>query len=311
MLGGLLSPLMKFATLGAVLALLQSPTSPTRLQDTRATIEGLVVRAGTSEPLPSAQVALIEVGASANRAQATSDGTTSHNETTVTDGNGRFAFRNIEPGSYRIAAARNGYARQEYGQRVFGGQGRVLTVAANQRVETITISLTPAGTVTGAVRDPSGEAIAGLQVQLLRPVYNASGQRTVVVAGADRTDDRGVYRVFWVTPGRYYLVVQPSASARSIASLGSAASPNEVLENRFPASYYPGTIDLSQASPIDVRPGEELTGIDVAVSRRELFRIGGRVIDAATGLPPHTASVTIISRAQVVSPVALFGSASP
>jgi len=308
--GGPLSPLMKLATLGAVLALLQSPSSPTRLQETRATIEGLVLRDGTDEPVPNAQVALIEAGTSASRDQATSDGTTSRDQTTVTDRNGRFAFRNVQPGSYRMAAARNGYARQEYGQRVFGGQGRVLTVTADQRVETITISLTPAGTVTGAVRDSSGEAIAGLQVQLLRPVYNASGQRTVIVAGADQTDDRGVYRVFWVTPGRYYLVVQPAASARSTARLGSAASPNEVLENRFPASYYPGTTDISQASAIDVRPGEELTGIDVAVSRQELYRIAGRVMDPATGRPPHAASVTIVPRGQVVSPVALFGSAS-
>src|SRR5262245_13993054 len=267
---------MKLATLGAVLAFLQPPISPAPPQGARPAIEGVVVRAGTGEPLPNAQVALIRVVAGANAARAASDGTTSNTAPAVTDRSGRFAFREVEPGSYRIAAARNGYARQEYGQRVFGGPGRVLTVVAGQPVETVTISLTPAGAVTGTVRDPSGEAIAGLQVQLLRHAYSASGQRTVVIAGADRTDDRGVYRVFWVTPGRYHLVVQPSAAARAVASLGSAGSANEILEDQFPATYYPGTIDLSQASPIDVRPGEELTGIDVSVSHQDLFCIRGR-----------------------------------
>jgi Carboxypeptidase regulatory-like domain len=300
---------MTLATLGAVLALLQSPLSSARPQDTRPAIEGVVVRAGTSETLANAQVTLIRVASTTN-AEATS-GDTSNTTQAETDRSGRFAFRNVEPGSYRIAAARNGYARQEYGQRVFGGQGRVLTIAAGHGVESITVSLIPAGTVTGVVRDPSGEAIAGLQVQLLRQVYGASGQRSFVTAGSGRTDDRGEYRLFWVTPGRYYLVVHPPAFARAVAILGTPESPNEIAENRFPPTYYPGTIDVSQASAIDVQPGEERTGIDVPMSRQDLFRVRGKVVDAKTGRPPRTASVTIVSRGPAATPVALFGSASP
>ena len=311
MLGGPLNPLMTFATLGAVLALLQSPFSPAGPQDARPAIEGVVVRAGTGEPLANAHVTLIRVVSSATAAPAASDASTANAGETVSDRTGRFAFRSVAAGSYRIAAVRNGYARQEYGQRVFGGPGRTLTIAPGQGVETITIGMTPAGTVTGVVRDLSGEAIAGLEVQLLRQVYNASGQRTFVTAGTDRTDDRGEYRVFWVTPGRYQLVVSPSAAARAVASFGAQVSTNEVLENRFPPTYFPGTIDATQASPIDVRPGEELNGIDVSVSRQALYRIRGKVIDPRTGQPPRTASVTIVPRGSAAPPVALFGSASP
>ena len=298
---------MTFGTLGAVLALLQSPFSPAGPLDARPAVEGVVVRAGTNEPLPNVQVTLIRAATRATAAQD-SGGPPSNTAQTVTDRNGRFAFKNVEPGSYRIAAARNGYARQEYGQRVFGGPGRVLSVAAG-RGETVTITLVPAGTVTGVVRDSSGEAIAGLQVQLLRHVYSASGQRTFVTAGSDRTDDRGEYRVFWVTPGRYYVIVHPTAAARALASVASSASPNEIVESRFPPTYYPGTIDVSQASLIDVRPGEELSGIDVSVSREDLFRVRGRVVDPRTGRPPRTASVTIAPRDRPATPVAV-GSAS-
>jgi hypothetical protein len=300
---------MKFATLGAVLALLQSPFSPARPQNAGPAIEGVVVRAGTNEPLPNVQVTLIRTDVRAPAAQAVSVDAVS-NAQTLTDREGRFAFTRVEPGSYRLAAARNGYARQEYGQRGFGGPGRTLTVATGG-VETITISLTPAGTVTGVVRDSSGEAIAGLQVQLLRHVYTSSGQRTFVGAGTDRTDDRGEYRVFWVTPGRYYLVVHPSGFARAVAIPGTSGSPNEILEDRFPPTYYPGAMDVSQASLIDVRPGEELNGIDVSVSRQALFRVRGRVVDARTGQPPRTVAVTIVTRAHTAVPLAPFGSASP
>jgi hypothetical protein len=293
---------MKLVTLGAVLALLQSPFSPARTQDARPAVEGVVVRASTNEPVANAQVTLIAAMPSASSTAADST-------QTLTDRNGKFVFRNVAPGSYRIAAARNGYARQEYGQRVFGGPGRVLTIAAGHGVESLTILLTPAGTVTGVVRDPSGEAVTGLEVQLLRQVYTATGQRTFVTAGTDRTNDRGEYRVFWVTPGRYRLVVHPTGYARGVAIAGRAG-PNEIVENRFPPTYYPGVIDFSQASLIEVRPGEELNGVDVSVSSQNLFRVRGRVIDPTTGRPPRTASVTIVPRASA-TPVAVFGSASP
>ena len=176
---------MKFATLGALLALLQLPFSPARRQDAGPAIEGVVVRAGTGEPLANAQVTLTRADASLTAAQARSRGSTSNSAQTVTDRSGRFSFNNIQPGSYRIAAARNGYAKQEYGQRVFGGLGRVLTVASADARERITISLTPAGTVTGVVRDSSGEPLVGLQVRLLRHVDGvASGQRTFITSTA-------------------------------------------------------------------------------------------------------------------------------
>ena len=302
---------MKFATLGALLALLQSPFSPTRPQDGAPAIEGVVVRAGTGEPLPNAQVTLTRADASLAAAQARSGGSTSNTAQTMTDRSGRFAFNRIEPGSYRIAAARNGYAKQEYGQRVFGGPGRLVTVASTEARERISIGLTPAGTVTGVVRDSSGEPLAGLQVRLLRHVYGASGQRVFVTAGTGRTDDRGEYRVFWVTPGRYYLVAHPSASAQAVAILGEPGSPNEIFETRVPPTYYPGTIDMSQASLLDVRPGAELGGIDVSISPQALYRVRGRIVDPASGQPPRTASITIVPRGPAATTAGLFATTSP
>lgn len=302
---------MKFATLGALLALFQLPFSPARPQDAGPAIEGVVVRAGTGEPLANAQVTLTRADASLIAAQARSRGSTSNTAQTVTDRSGRFSFNNIQPGSYRIAAARNGYAKQEYGQRVFGGLGRVLTVASADARERITISLTPAGTVTGVVRDSSGEPLVGLQVRLLRHVYGASGQRTFITAGTGRTDDRGEYRVFWVTPGRYYLVAHPLASARAVAILGEPGSPNEILETRMAPTYYPGSIDVSQASLLDVRPGAELSGIDISISPQSLHRVRGSVVDSTSGQPPRSASITIVPRGPAATTAGLLATTSP
>ena len=45
------------------------------------------------------------------------------------DGRTRFEGKGIEPGRYRLWAARNGYVRQEYGQRDPSRPGTILTLA--------------------------------------------------------------------------------------------------------------------------------------------------------------------------------------
>ena len=46
---------------------------------------------------------------------------------TCADREGRFAVPGLEAGSYRVSVTAPGYVKQEYGQRVFPGQGTVLT----------------------------------------------------------------------------------------------------------------------------------------------------------------------------------------
>src|SRR5262245_62578615 len=167
---------------------------------------------------------------------------------TTTGPDGRFVLRGVEPGSYRIAVARNGYARQEYGQRVFGGEGTVVALAAGQAMRGIAFHLTPTGAVTGVVKDPSGEPLVGAYVQVLRASYNAAGQRTLQPAGGDRTNDRGEYRVYWVTPGRYYVAVNGAVPGRSASAPGGVGSVNEIIERRHPTTFQPGPTDLAPAA---------------------------------------------------------------
>ena len=75
-------------------------------QAPEAAIEGVVVRAGTSEPLSKATVEL-------RRAE----GNGTHSYVTTTGSDGRFFLRNVQPGQYRLVATRDAYVRAEYGQR--------------------------------------------------------------------------------------------------------------------------------------------------------------------------------------------------
>src|SRR6185369_5155006 len=123
----------------------------------------------------------------------------------------------------------------------------------------IVLQLTPAGSVNGSVSDVSGEPLTGFQVLLLRSAYERTGRRSLQAVASARTDDRGAYRFYWVTPGRYYLSAGRGNGPYENAGL---RNPNEVEARPYPMTYYPGTLDPSMAQAIDILPGAELNGIE-------------------------------------------------
>jgi hypothetical protein len=258
-------------------------------QPPTALIEGVVLRAGTGDAIPKAQVTLISTTPSGTAAAPV-----------FTDGLGRFVFQNVAPGTYRLAAARNGFIRQEYGQRIPAGRpGTVFNVSPGQTLKDIAIRLTPTGTVSGRVTDPTGEPITGVPVQLMRYRYNSNGERTFQIAGTGRTDDRGEYRVYWLKPGRYYISAG-NWVGNGIVSVGASGGPTET----YLTTYYPGTADPSQASIVDLQAGVELTAIDFFMVPQRPHRVSGRVIDTRTGRQPIAAGVSIIPR-YAVGPTAI------
>ena len=113
------------------------------------------------------------------------------------------------------------------------------------------------------------------QVLLLRSAYNPTGRRTFQAIASARSDDRGAYRFFWITPGRYYL----SAGFRNGPYENSGfRNPNEAEGKPYPTTYYPGTVDSSKGEPVDILPGEELNSIDFVLPQQELYRIRGKVV---------------------------------
>lgn len=260
-------------------------------QTPKSTIEGFVVRVGTNEPISRARVTVIRTAGPG--AAPIQPGQTIIPAVT-TDSQGRFLVKDLEPGSYRLFAARNGFARQEDGERAPGRPGTLLNLVSGQSLRDVVFRLTPGGAVTGRVSDAQGEALAGINVQLVRSVYDPTARRTFQPVSTARTNDRGEYRLYWITPGRYYL----SASiSRSPGDFGvTIPNTNEVIDPTYATTYYPGTTDASRAALIDVQPGTELSAIDFMMAQQETFVIRGRVIDGSTGLPPRNASVMMMPR---------------
>jgi hypothetical protein len=284
-------------------------------QQPGAMLEGIVVRAGSNEPLAGAQVTLaaapassaatlagplVATGGGSASSPALLDIVTTNTPAAIpaitTEQDGRFTFRSLEPGLYRLQVLRNGYARQSYGQRIPGGPAAAIRLAAGESKQ-ILMALIPAGNLSGTIRGADGQPQAGVPIQLLRATYNATGQRAFQVEGTARTNDRGEYRLYWITPGYYFISAgSPPGPGRSVNPNAGASSPNEVPGQSYALTFYPGVGDARAAGLIQVDPGAELSGVDFSVSRQQLYRVRGRVLDSSTGQPPSKVGLSLAYR---------------
>ena len=279
--------------MAALMFVLQSAApfqQPQLIQNAKASIEGFVVRAGTNEPVARARVTVLRgTGPGGTPPPA---GPPPIIPPVTTDSQGHFVFKDLDPGSYSLTAQRNGFARQAYGERSPGRPGVPLNILAGQAFKDVVFRLVPAGTVIGRVTDATGEPIAGISITIGRFTYDPTGKRSFQPVNFAPTDDRGEYRMYWITPGRYYVNASPASAFIGVRLPNS----NQLIEPGHVLTWYPGTTDDSSALPIELQPGAELRTVDFTLSQQPLFRIRGRLFDARTGLAPRNANLSVNPR---------------
>ncbi len=179
----------------------QQQQQQTRPQD-RGSIAGYVIKMGTSDPLGKAVVTI-----------SAFNGGRSQSYTATTTSAGQFMFQNLEPGQYRLSAARSGYIRMEYGARTPNRPGLPLNLNPGQKLTDVVLPIMSAGTISGRVFDRDGEPLANVNVQALKYSYQ-EGQKVLNSVQQARTNDLGEYRLFWLQPGQYFVSATPPAGQR-------------------------------------------------------------------------------------------------
>jgi hypothetical protein len=132
------------------------------------------------------------------------------------------------------------------------------------------LEIMPAGTITGRVFDRDDGPLANVEVQALKLSYQ-EGEPVLNNVQTARTNDLGEYRLFWLQPGQYY-----------------------VRATRDLPIYYPGTPDPRSAAAVNLKAGEVLSGVDVAIVTMPTFRVTGRVINGMTGQPVRNTNIVLI-----------------
>ena len=76
----------------------------------------------------------------------------------------------------------NGYVTEEYGRRVFSGQGTPLKLAIGEVLKGIVIRMTPTGAISGRVTDGNGQPAVGVPLQMIRIAYSQTGQKDAILS---------------------------------------------------------------------------------------------------------------------------------
>lgn len=244
----------------------------------RAAIEGVVTKDPASEPVKKALVELI----AENQAQG-------GDYTAVSGADGSFRIENILPGRYRLFVERTGLLESDKSQR--RSEGRVLALAAGQELKNVNVRLQAAAVLRGRVTDEDGDPLPNAEVTVLRQTF-VSGHRHWEQAGAERTNDLGEYRVANLPAGSVYVSVSPPPDFKSLIEAGGAGAESRRSASAsisYQTTYYPGTTDRSQATPLQLHAGDEFP-INFSLTPAPSLSIQGSVVN----LPPRSSATIML-----------------
>jgi protocatechuate 3,4-dioxygenase beta subunit len=195
---------------------------------------------------------------------------------TRTDGDGRYLVGGLAEGRYVVSAMLKAFvAAADFGDH---NLSRTVTLDEGEAREKIDFALIRGGVMTGKVMDDEGAPLVARQVQLY--TVDEQGQkgnyRGPFAYEMGETDDRGVYRIYGLPPGRYIISAGGEGGGDPIRGRGG----------KFALTYHPDTTDEKQARVIEIKEGSEVTDIDIRFgSARKTYEAAGRVVDRETGKP--------------------------
>jgi hypothetical protein len=269
-------------------------TQPVQLaNEGTAALSGVVTDADTRQPIAGVMVYLGFQGR----------GAVGRLSRQLSDDKGRFVFTDLAAGSlYFINASKSGYLEGHYGVGAGGLLGGLIALTDGQWFSEANVVMQRPGSIAGTITDEHGEPAVGVLVRTLCRV-SLGGRMRLAVGQTAKTDDRGVYRLADLMPGRYMVQVpfvqQTFSSTLSAAELagipaeqaaagrtapdpppavdlpggtrlvvGAFLPPPAPVNGRpqaYSPSFHPGVSTISAASLVDVKAGEDKYGIDVAL----------------------------------------------
>jgi hypothetical protein len=218
-------------------------------------IAGRVVDDSSSAPLAGVRVFLYPIPVPEDSRIASA----------VTAEDGGFMFGAVGAGDYRLGTNRRGF----YSTR----GGAVVTLSgAHDRVN-VQLTMARGGAVAGRLVDQSGSPLTRAWVGALRVVGPGELEQAMPSPSAERTNQRGEYRVESLQPGDYVIIANPGHGPAGPYAGG-------VRDSR---TFFPGTLDFAAAQRLTVGAAQVVTGLDFAMLPAPMFEVSGMAVDDAGG----------------------------
>ncbi len=229
--------------------------------------------------------------------------------TARTASDGTFLLEGLPAGDYMITLSRQSFSASSAELRGLASarsqiNGWTASLRAGQVIGGIEIRMQPAAVVTGHVLDQDGDPMAGVAMEAEQYRY-VQGVKTLAASGRAISDDRGIYRIYGLAPGRYFVkamgnslrgrigVAIRGGAAPGFGRFGPPQGPGgrgggngDAGPGRFGQSeeslayletYYPNARSAAEAVPLQLTPGAEMSGIDFTLAPSQAYSISGIV----------------------------------
>lgn len=191
---------------------------------------------------------------------------------TLTDDAGQFKFEGLQPGLYRVQLTRAGYVAAS--KKI---KDRILTIVADQDTKDLVYHMQSGGIIIGKIVDPDGDPLQHVSVAAIP--QNPTTAR-LPASGMAGTNDLGEYRIADLQPGKYLVRAMPEESQASVPTSSNPETAKQRLV--YTTTYFPGTLDASQAVVLDVLSGQTASA-NFGVQATHAYRVTGTV--AGLGKP--------------------------
>ena len=225
------------------------------------TVRGVITDADSKVAVPHARILF-----------ARTDGPISASVVIEADDQGRFLGQ-VPAGSYRVFADGTNYLRREHTQPV--------SLQAASQPPPIALALTRTGVITGRVTAASGTPVTNAYVR----AWTSAG-----MVAETRSNDLGEYRLFGLAPGSYVVSAERYLAPRiegtmyvtptppcpdcmgegrgmvglaGLVKTGGYIDPRAISSRAQVPTYFPAAKEPTAATPVNVRPGAVVTGIDI------------------------------------------------
>ena len=188
---------------------------------------------------------------------------------TSTDANGVYRLTGLPAGRYWVKPMTPAFVEMS----------RKVTIGDGETAAGIDFELVKGGVITGRINGADGHPVIEERVYLFdaEPASNQTAEKVGNVRlQHGQTDDRGIYRILGVAPGRYKVAVGNDGGNvlwRSVA-------------RRYRRVFFPGFTDPGRATVIEVSEGSETSHVDITLDAPiHTFAASGVVLDEQTNKP--------------------------